>query len=98
MLSSTLSGCAGLSEYRHCGYGGCDEDAKITADVETQLDQHGELGPPDHVYVQTLDGVVYLNGNVLTAMQRDTVLAAARGTSGVTRTVDNLYVDADFGR
>jgi len=98
MLSSAFSGCAGMSEYRHCGYGGCDEDAKITAGIETQLSQHRDLGPPDHVYVQTLDGVVYLSGNVLTAMQRETVLTSVHGTPGVTRTVDNLFVDANSGK
>jgi osmotically-inducible protein OsmY len=48
--------------------------------------------------VQTLDGAVYLSGNVLTAMQRDTAEAAAGGTAGVTRIVDNLFVEADAGR
>jgi hypothetical protein len=36
-LSGTLCGCAGFSEYHNCGYGGCDEDAKITANVEARL-------------------------------------------------------------
>jgi osmotically-inducible protein OsmY len=66
--------------------------------VEARLQQHRDLGPPDRVYVQTLDGAVYLSGDVLTAMQRDTAETVARSTTGVTRIVDNLFVVADAGR
>jgi len=62
------------------------------------LAQHRDLAPPDQVYVQTFDGVVYLSGNVLTAMQRDTAETLARETTGVTGLVDNLFVNADSGR
>jgi len=48
--------------------------------------------------VQTFDGVVYLSGEVLTAIQRDSAETVAEKTTGVTRVVDTLFVDADTGR
>jgi osmotically-inducible protein OsmY len=49
---------------RYCGLEGCPRDAEITARVQAALDKHAELGPPDSIRVQTLNGVVYLNGLV----------------------------------
>ena len=98
MFIGTVSGCAGFSEYRKCGYGSCAEDAKLTQDIHARLDESRELAPPDQIYVQTLDGSVYLSGSVLTAMQRDTAVSIAGTTPGVRRVVDDLFVSAESGR
>jgi osmotically-inducible protein OsmY len=58
ILAGVLSGCA--------TYG--PGDAKITANVQAQLDQHPELGP---IVVRTQNNVVYLNGMVSTGLQRN---------------------------
>jgi len=58
ILAGALSGCA--------TYG--PADAKITANVQAQLDQHPELGP---ISVRTQNNVVYLNGMVSTGFQRN---------------------------
>jgi osmotically-inducible protein OsmY len=58
ILVGVLPGCA--------TYG--PGDAKITANVQAQLDQHPELGP---ISVRTQDNVVYLNGMVSTGFQRN---------------------------
>jgi osmotically-inducible protein OsmY len=86
-LSGALPGCA---TYQKCGLQGCPGDAKITADVQAQLEQHKEIGP--FVEVQTLNGVVYLNGRVAAGLQRTTAESVASQTPGVAKVVDNIYI------
>src|SRR6267143_5379173 len=69
ILTGALPGCA---TYRKCGVEGCPGDAKITANVQALFAQHPELGPPNQIDVQTLDHVVYLNGQVSAGLQRET--------------------------
>ena len=52
----------------------------------------------DRVYVQTIDGIVYLTGHVTTDMQRDKAELLAREAPGASRVVDTLTVTADAGR
>jgi osmotically-inducible protein OsmY len=61
MLIGALAGCA---TYEKCGLEGCASDRKISAQVETLLNAHPELGPPGSISVETLNGVVYLDGLV----------------------------------
>jgi osmotically-inducible protein OsmY len=86
-LTGALPGCA---TYRKCGLEGCAGDAKITADVQAQFAEHTEIGP--FVQVQTLNGVVYLNGRVAEGLHRTTAVSVASQTPGVAKVVDNLYV------
>src|SRR6266853_3107592 len=90
ILTGTLPGCAAYSAYRKCGSDGCPGDAKITAEVRSLLNQHPALGSPNQVYVQTLDGVVYLTGQVATDLQRDTAEAVAHEASGVSRLMNTI--------
>jgi len=86
-LTAALPGCA---TYEKCGLKGCPGDAKITADVQSQLDKHAEIGP--FVEVQTVNGVVYLNGRVADGLIRTTAESVASQTPGVAKVVDNIYV------
>ena len=86
-LTAVLPGCA---TYEKCGLEGCPGDAKITTDVQAQLAQHDEIGP--RVHVQTLNGVVYLNGSVGEGLQRTTAESVAGQTPGVAKVVDDIYV------
>jgi osmotically-inducible protein OsmY len=86
-LTGALPGCV---TYEKCGLEGCPGDAKITADVQAQLAQHKEIGP--FVEVQTLNGVVYLNGRVSAGLQRTTAESVAGQTPGVAKVVDNIYI------
>jgi osmotically-inducible protein OsmY len=90
ILTGTLPGCATYSAYRKCGSRGCPGDAKITAEVRALLNQHPALGPPNQVYVHTLDRVVYLTGQVATDLQRDTAESAAREATGASRVVNTI--------
>ena len=66
-LAAALSGCA---VFEKCSPENCATDAKITADVGDMLGQHAEFGPPGTIQVQTINGVVYLNGLVNSDMER----------------------------
>jgi osmotically-inducible protein OsmY len=79
ILVGVLPGCA--------TYG--PGDAKITANVQAQLVQHPELGPPNLINVQTQDHVVYLNGMVSTGLQRNIAEAVAYQADDVVK-VQNL--------
>jgi osmotically-inducible protein OsmY len=88
IVTGTLFGCAEYGAYRKCGSGGCPGDAQLTAEVRQLLNQHPESRPPNQVYVQTLDRVVYLSGQVATELQRDTAESAAREARDARRVVD----------
>jgi osmotically-inducible protein OsmY len=90
LLANSLGGCAAYRVYKKCGLTGCAGDAQITAQVRAALTRHPVLAAPNQVYVQTLDGVVYLSGQVTTDLQRDTAEAAAREAAGARRVVDSI--------
>jgi osmotically-inducible protein OsmY len=89
-LLGTLGGCAAYHAWRKCGLEGCPGDVQLRAEVLARLDQYPALAPPNRVYVQALDGVVYLSGQVQTDLQReDAESAAVRAVPGH-RLVDNI--------
>ncbi len=87
-VSGAVPGCDAYSAYRRCGFHGCPEDQRITAEIKTLVAEHPELLAPNMVYVQTRDGVVYLSGQVATDLQRTTAEELARQPLGVRRVVD----------
>jgi osmotically-inducible protein OsmY len=89
ILTGALSGCA---TYRKCGIDGCPGDAKLTADVQAQLNQHPELGGPNSISVATLNHVVYLDGLVSDGIESRTAESAARQVPGVSRVVNSIAV------
>lgn len=89
LLSAASTGCATYNPARNC-HGGCPPDAHITAEVEAKFNQHTELKPPNLLYVQTLNGVVYLSGEVATPLQRETAVDVARQVPYVAHVVDNI--------
>jgi osmotically-inducible protein OsmY len=91
----TASGCAAIQVYRKCAAGGCPDDSRITAELRSRLNQRPDLGA--QVYVQTLDNVVCLSGQVTTALQRDAVESMAREVPGVRGVNDNMVAIAVSG-
>ena len=89
-LSGNLSGC---TVFRKCGLAGCPDDARISAAVRAQLDRYPELQAPNLITIQTLDHVVYLNGQVNTEPERNLAKAAAARVAGVTRVVNNINLE-----
>jgi osmotically-inducible protein OsmY len=86
--AEALQGCASTAE--QCTSDSCKQDAKITADLKAKLKEHRELGPPNSVYVQTRDGVVYLTGQVATDLQRSTAESLAENIPGVVSVVNSI--------
>jgi len=82
ILTVALPGCATFSA----------DDAKISANVQTQLDRRPELGPPHSIDVQTIDHVVYLNGFVNAGLESETAQSVADEVPGVARVVSNIAV------
>jgi osmotically-inducible protein OsmY len=98
LLSGAVAACAAYNEMRKCGYGGCPADAHITAEVKSQFDRYTELQPPNMLYVQTLNGVVYLSGAVATPLQRDTAVEVAQRVPYVSHVVNNIALLYSSGR
>jgi osmotically-inducible protein OsmY len=91
-MTAGLGGCATVDTWRKCG-AGCPGDAEISTAVRARLYQHTELLAPNRVYVSTLDGIVYLSGEVVTDTQRLDAEDIARATPGVTRVVNVISLE-----
>jgi osmotically-inducible protein OsmY len=89
-IALCLSGCTGYQAYHKCGWHGCPGDEAISTQVRALLEQHPALGPPNLVYVQTSDGVVFLSGQVATELQRATAESVAREASGVREVINSI--------
>ncbi|HXY97877.1 MAG TPA: BON domain-containing protein [Steroidobacteraceae bacterium] len=92
LATASLAACATLETLHKCG-AGCPGDAEISAAVRARLYQHTELLAPNRVYVSTLDGIVYLTGEVATDTQRLDAEDIARATPGVPRVVDLISLE-----
>ena len=90
ILTGALPACA---VYRKCGFAGCPGDAKITAEVLALIDQYPALEAPNSVRVQTMDHVVYLNGQVNTELERSTAESVALSVPGVRRVINSINFD-----
>ena len=86
-LTGALSSCATFDK---CGFAGCPGDAQITANVQAQFRKHPELEAPDQVYVQTLDRVVYLSGEVSSGLQSRIAESVAIQVKGVDRVENSI--------
>jgi osmotically-inducible protein OsmY len=90
MLIGALTGCA---TYEKCGLEGCAGDRQISAQVKALLNAHPELGPPGSISVETLNGVVYLDGLVSGGLEKRSVDSIVRQASGVKRVVNGISVE-----
>jgi osmotically-inducible protein OsmY len=91
-LAYLSSGCATYDAYRQCGLHGCPADAPLAAGVRSAIVQHPALGPPNQVYVTSINGVVYLSGQVATELQRSIAECVATQAQGVHRVVDTISI------
>jgi len=91
----SLAGCSTYEVWRKCGLEGCPGDPQLRAQVLSQLRQHPALGPPNRVYVQALDGTVYLSGQVETDLQRADVVSVTAYAAPGHRIVDNIALSYD---
>jgi osmotically-inducible protein OsmY len=68
------------------------QDLRITYDVMQKFAQHSDLGPPNRIYVNTRDHVVYLTGTVTHGEVGDDAKDVARQVPGVTDVVSTISV------
>lgn len=87
-LAPVMSGCTAM--HPCAGSAECPADERLTRAVRAQLERYPELLPPNQVYVETRNGVVYLTGQVATDLQRTNAESAARQTAGVHKVIDNI--------
>ena len=90
LLMGALGGCATVEK---CGLEGCASDRKISAQVQGLLNAHPELGPPGTVAVETLNGVVYLDGEVVGGLEKRNIESIVRQASGVKKVVNGVSVE-----
>lgn len=88
-LLMALSGCA---SFRGCGTADCQGDRKITADVEHRIDRTPALMGSVPITVQTNGGVVYLNGEVETDLERYMAENLAKQVPNVAMVVNDVAV------
>jgi osmotically-inducible protein OsmY len=67
-------------------------DATITKNVETLIDQHSELAPPEEISVQTRNHVVYLSGLVDDGVEAENAEQVAREAGGVSDVINMIAV------
>ncbi|HEY1873752.1 MAG TPA: BON domain-containing protein [Steroidobacteraceae bacterium] len=89
-LLGAVPGCDAYRTVRQCGFQGCPEDRRITAEIDALLEEHTALMPPNMVYVQTVDRVVYLSGQVNTPLQRTEAENVVRQVAGIRRVVNTI--------
>ena len=90
ILGGTLCAWAGDPNSSRVGD---PDDGKITADVKGAIAYHRELGPPNLIYVDTRNHVVYLSGLVINKLSEDSAVEIARQVRGVTRVVSTIGID-----
>jgi osmotically-inducible protein OsmY len=88
-LAGALGGCATFGK---CDSAACRDDAAITTNVQAQLNQYASLGAPNSIGVQTIDHVVYLNGQVDGGLEKRSAASEAEEVPGVTQVVNNIAV------
>jgi osmotically-inducible protein OsmY len=89
LLAVNLPGCASFGK---CAPENCAGDAKITSDVRALIAEHPELGAPAALRVQTINGVVYLNGQVDTEFERRNAESLVSRIANVKDVVNSLDV------
>jgi osmotically-inducible protein OsmY len=86
-VAAALPGCAMFPQSSNPS-----ADRAITADVESRFGQHAVLEAPNQLNVQTVNGVVYLNGLVATGLQRWEAESVASQGQGVDKVVNSIGV------
>jgi hypothetical protein len=87
VLAGALSACAVFPKSSNP-----TADNAITTDVKSRFAQDAEFIHPAELHIQTVNGVVYLNGKVNTGLQRRRAEDIARDDGRVVKVVNDIYV------
>jgi osmotically-inducible protein OsmY len=91
VLASSLPGCSVYNTYEKCGFHGCPGDAQITAEIQSQINQRGDL-ESTAITVQTLDHTVYLYGVVSSGLEISDTESIARSVPGVRQVINSMAI------
>jgi osmotically-inducible protein OsmY len=91
LLAGALPGCAVYHTYEKCGFSGCPGDARITAEIQSQINQRPDL-ESTAITVQTLDHTVYLYGVVSSGLEISDAEAIARSVPGVRQVINSMAI------
>ena len=83
-------GLAGCASFDRCTPENCAADSQIDKDVYALLSDHPEFGAPGRFHIQTINGVVYLNGTVNSDFEIRDMEALVRQIGNVKDVVNNL--------
>jgi osmotically-inducible protein OsmY len=75
------------------GLEGCASDRKISTQVEALLNAHPEFGPPGTISVETLKGVMYLDGVVEGGLEKRSIDPIVLQAPGVKKVVNGVSVE-----
>lgn len=90
LVAATAALVVGACAVHPPGYSA--DDARISDNVRKALAQHPDLGPPNRIYVDTREGVVYLTGFATHGLVRDDAKEIAAQVAGVTRVENSVSV------
>jgi osmotically-inducible protein OsmY len=91
VLAGALPGCAMYHTYEKCGFSGCPGDAQITAQIQSRINQRGDL-ESTAITVQTFDHVVYLYGVVSSGLEISDTESIARSVPGVEQVINSMAI------
>ena len=83
----------GCTSFGKCDSEACAGDARITADVQSRMNEMQDFGPPGSIHVQTIDRVVFLNGEVVGGLSKRLAESVATQAPGVLRVVNAIDVE-----
>jgi osmotically-inducible protein OsmY len=89
LLAGSLQACATFDK---CTPENCASDKKITAEVNEMIVQNRQYGAPAGYQIQTVNGVVYLNGLVDTDLESREIESRVRTIPNVNDVVNSLTV------
>ena len=89
VLSSAISGCATIGA---CSSKNCSDDAQISTDVQTLIDNHPDLGPPNSIRAESVNHVVYLTGQASTDLEKFIAQSVASHAPRVVSVVNTIDV------
>jgi osmotically-inducible protein OsmY len=92
-ISLACGAAVGCATHRPWQSGGaCVEDAQIFEHIQERLDRMPDFGAPGSIRVETVDRVVYLNGQVSSGLAKHLAETVATEEPGVRRVVASIAI------
>jgi osmotically-inducible protein OsmY len=90
VLTLAMSGLPACAVFDKCSPENCATDKQIVRNVNQLVIEHPGWGPPAAIHVQSINGVVYLDGTVDSDLTIRSVEAQVRQVANVKDVVNSL--------